>query len=162
MDFVFGLPKDLDGSTGILVFVDRLSRMAHLAAVPDSIDGKGTDLLFIDRLFRQHGLPLAIVSDRDPRYTGKFWKTIFKVLGTRLDMSTADHLQTEGQTEHVNRFLCEALRSVCAETPQRWSSMKPVVEFAMNNAVHSSTGFIPFYVNGLTHTRAPLTRPMRG
>ena len=56
-------------------------------------------MLFIDRVFRQHGLPLAIVSDRDPRFTGKFWKSIFKVLGTRLDMSTADHPQTDGQTE---------------------------------------------------------------
>ena len=56
MDFVFGLLKDCDGNTGIVVFVDRLSKMAHLAAVPDSIDGKGTAMLFIDRVFRQHGL----------------------------------------------------------------------------------------------------------
>ena len=91
MDVVFGLPKDCDGNTGIVVFVDRLRKMAHLAAVPDSIDGKGTAMLFIDRVFRQHGLPLTIISDRDPRFTGKFWTSIFKVLGTRLDMSTADH-----------------------------------------------------------------------
>ena len=55
-----------------MVFVDRLSKMAHLAAVPDSIDGEGTAKLFIDRVFRQHGLPAAIASDRDPRFTGKF------------------------------------------------------------------------------------------
>ena len=55
MDFVFGLPKDSNGNTGIVVFVDRLSKMANLAAVPDSIDGEGTALLFIDRVFRQHG-----------------------------------------------------------------------------------------------------------
>ena len=162
MDFMFGLPKDSDGNTGIVVFVDRLSKMAHLAAVPDSIDGEGTALLFIDRVFRQHGLPLAIVSDRDPRFTGKFWKSVFKVLGTRLDMSTADHPQTDGQTERVNRVLGDVLRSVCAETPKRWSSMLPIVEFAMNNAVHASTGFTPFYVNGLTHPRVPLTIPLRG
>ena len=51
MDFVFGLPNDLEGNTGIVVFVDRLSKMAHLAAVPDSIDGEGTALLFLDRVF---------------------------------------------------------------------------------------------------------------
>ena len=162
MDFMFGLPKDSDGNTGIVVFVDRLSKTAHLAAVPDSIDGEGIALLFIDRVFRQHGLPLAIVSDRDPRFTGKFWKSVFKVLGTRLDMSTADHPQTDGQTERVNRVLGDVLRSVCAETPKRWSSMLPIVEFAMNNAVHASTGFTPFYVNGLTHPRVPLTIPLRG
>ena len=66
MDFVFGLPRDAGGNTGIVVFVDRLSKMAHLAAVPDSIDGVGTAQLFLDRVFRQHGLPEIIVSDRDP------------------------------------------------------------------------------------------------
>ena len=105
MDFMFGLPKDAQGNTGIVVFVDRLSKMAHLAAVPDTIDGEGTATLFIDRVFRQHGLPVAIVSDRDPRFTGKFWNSVFKVLGTRLDMSTADFPQTDGQTEQMNRVI---------------------------------------------------------
>ena len=72
-------------------------------------------MLFIHRVCRQHGLPLAIISDRDPRFTDKFWTSIFKVLGTRLDMSTADHPQTDGQTEHVNRVIGYVFRSVCAE-----------------------------------------------
>ena len=118
MDFVFGLPKDRVGNTGIVDFVDRLSKMAHLAAVPESVDGKGAAMLFIDRVFRQHGLPVAIVSDRDPRFTGKFWTSVFKVLGTRLDMSTADHPQTDGQTERVNRVIGDILRSVYAEAPR--------------------------------------------
>ena len=64
-------------------------------------------------------------------------------------MSTSDHPQTDGQTERVNRS--------DAEMPRRWSSMLPIVEFAMNNAVHASIGYIPFYVNGLTHPRVPLS-----
>ena len=71
MYFVFGLSKDRDDNTGIVVFVDRLSNMVHLVAVPDSIDGKVTAMLFIDRVFFQHGLPLAIISDCDSRFTGK-------------------------------------------------------------------------------------------
>ena len=121
MDFVFGRPKDLAGNTGIVVFVDRLSEMAHLAAVLDTIDGEGSATLFIDRVFRQHGLPVAIATDRDPRFTGKFWKSIFRVLGTRLDMSSADHPQTDGQTERVNRVIEDVLRSLCAQTPKRRS-----------------------------------------
>ena len=101
MDFLFGLPKDSHGNTGIVVFVDRLSKMAHLATVPDTIDGEGTVMLFIDRVFRQYGLPLAVIADRYPHFTGKFWKSFFKVLGTRLDLLTADHPQTDGQTERV-------------------------------------------------------------
>ena len=147
MDFVFGLPKDSEGNTSIVVFVDRLSKLAHLAAVPDSIDAEGTAKLFIDRVFRQHGFPVAIVSDRDPRFTGKFWKSIVKVLVTRLDMSTADHPQTDGQTERVNCVINDILRSVCADTPMRWSSMLPVAVFALDNAVHASTSYTPFYVN---------------
>ncbi|CAI5731704.1 unnamed protein product [Peronospora farinosa] len=124
MYFMFGLPKDSHGNTGIVVFVDRLSKMTHLAAVPDSIDGVGTAELFIDRVFRQHGLPVAIVSDRDPRFTVKFWKSVFQF--------------------------------------KRWSSMLPVVEFALNNSVHASTGCTPIYVNGLTHPRVPLMLPPSG
>ena len=150
MDYVFGLPKYSDGNTGIVVFVDRLSKMAHLVAVTDSIDVEGTSLMFIDGVFRQHGPPLKIVSDRDPRFTGKFWKAIFKVLGPRLDMSTADHPQTDCQSVLANRVLCDVLRRLSAETPRRWSSMLPIVEFAMNKGVHASTGYTPFYVNGLT------------
>ncbi|GMF57423.1 unnamed protein product [Phytophthora fragariaefolia] len=162
MDFVFGLPPDAAGNTGVMVFVDRLSKMAHLAAVPDTIDGEATASLFLDRVFRQHCLPEAVVSDRDPRFTGKFWTSIFAVLGTRLDMSTADHTQTDGQTERVNRVVEDVLRSICAETPKRWGAMLPLVEFALNNAVHASTGYTPFYVNGLSHPRVPLTPPRPG
>ena len=127
MNFVFDLPNDSDGNTGIVVFGDRLSKIAHLAAEPDLIDGEGTAFLFIDRVFRQHGLPLAIFSDRDPRFMGKFWKAIFKVLGTRLYMYTADHPQTDGQTERVNRVLGDDLRSACAETPRFGDQCSPLL-----------------------------------
>ena len=73
--------------------------MDQLAAVLDSIDGKGTAMLFIDRVFRQHGLPLEIISDRDPRFTRKFWTSIFKVLG--MDMLTTDHPQTGSHTSEL-------------------------------------------------------------
>ncbi|GMF14761.1 unnamed protein product [Phytophthora fragariaefolia] len=74
-------------------------------------------------------------------------------------MSTADHPQTAGQTERVNRVLEDVLRSVGAAEPTRWSTLLPQEEFALKNAVHSSTGFTPFYVNGLRHPRTPLTLP---
>ena len=77
-------------------------------------------------------------------------------------MSTADHPLTDGQTERVNRVIGDILRSVCAETPKRWISMLPVVEFALNNAVDASTGYTLFYVNRLTHPRVPLTLTLRG
>ncbi|POM68663.1 LOW QUALITY PROTEIN: Putative retroelement [Phytophthora palmivora] len=153
----FGLPADDRGNTGILVFVCRLSKMVHLAPVRDKVTGKQAAQLFLDSVFRYHGLPETIVSDRDPRFTGAFWDTLFQLLGTKLMMSTADHPQTDGQTERVNRVLEDTLRSICAEAPRSWSDQLPMVEFALNNAVHASTGFTPLYLNGLRHPQVPLT-----
>ncbi|KAE9013736.1 hypothetical protein PR001_g15328 [Phytophthora rubi] len=159
MDFIFELPADARGHTGILVFVCRLSKMVRLAAARKSVTAPQTAQLFVDNVFRHHGLPKAFVSDRDPRFVSHFWQHLFRLLGTRLDMSTADHPQTDGQTERVNRVLEDILQSVCAAEPTKWSTLLPQVEFALNHAVHSSTGFTPFYVNGLRHPRTPLTLP---
>ncbi|POM57344.1 Pol protein [Phytophthora palmivora] len=114
LDFVFGLPADDKGNIGILVFVCRLSKMVHLAPVRDKVTGKQAAQLFLDSVFRYHGLPETIVSDRDPRFTGAFWDTLFQLLGTKLVMSTADHPQTDGQMERVNRVLEDTLRSISA------------------------------------------------
>ena len=69
---------------------------SHLATVTDSIVGQGTAQLFVDRVLRQHGLSVAIFFERDPPFTSKFWKSIFQVVGTRLNMFAVDHLQTDG------------------------------------------------------------------
>ena len=118
--------------------------------------------MFIYQVLRQHFFPVVIISHRDHRFTGKFWKSLIEVLDTCLGMSTADHPQTDGKTERVNCGIGDNLRSVCADTPRRCSQMLPVVDFALNNAVHASTSYIPSYVNGLTHPRIPLTLPRSG
>ena len=125
MDFIFGLPKDKHNNTGILVFVDRFSKMVHLAAVPESINADGSAQLFVDTVFRLHGMPIELVSDRDPRFTAKFWQCMFRQLGTQLSMSTSDHPQTDGQTERVNRVLEEILRSF-VHSFQSWSEFLPM------------------------------------
>ncbi|KAG2960925.1 hypothetical protein PC119_g26258 [Phytophthora cactorum] len=90
-------------------------------------------------MFKHHGMPLDIVSDRDPRFTARFWQEEFTLLGTQLSMSTADHPQTDGQTERVNRVLGDLLKSY-AHSFQQWSECLPMAEFAINNPVHASTG----------------------
>ncbi|KAE8963808.1 hypothetical protein PF011_g28900 [Phytophthora fragariae] len=111
MDFIFGLPRDAEGRTGVLVFVDRFSKMVHLAPVAAEVTADESAELFLDLVFRHHGLPESIVSDRDPRFTSAFWTRLFALLGTRLLMSTAAHPETDGQTERVNRVLEDVLRS---------------------------------------------------
>ncbi|POM77753.1 Gag/polymerase/env Polyprotein [Phytophthora palmivora] len=133
--------------------------------------------LFLDSVFRNHGIPETIVSDKDPRFMGAFWDSLFQLFRTKLTKPTADHPQTDDQTEPVNRVLEDTLHSICAEAPRSWSYQLPMVEFALNNAVHASTGFTsflwlilhstirythqrfftPFYLNGLRHPQVPLT-----
>ena len=154
MDFIFGLPPDSLNRTGILVFVDRFSKMVHLVPVKDSVSAKETAQLFVDTVFRSHGMPKEIVSDRDPRFTSVFWRAVFKLIGTNLAMSTAAHPETDGQTERVNRVLEDVLRSY-ATTFSSWSSFLSIAEFAINNSVHASHGFTPFFVNFGRHPHVP-------
>uniref|UniRef100_H3G5J6 Integrase catalytic domain-containing protein n=1 Tax=Phytophthora ramorum TaxID=164328 RepID=H3G5J6_PHYRM len=83
--------------------------------------------LFVDMVFRHHGMPLDIVSDRDPRFTARFWQEVFTLLGTQLSMSTADHPQTDGQTERVNRVLVDTMKSYTHSFHQ-WSDCLPMAE----------------------------------
>ncbi|KAG2788093.1 hypothetical protein Pcac1_g2812 [Phytophthora cactorum] len=128
--------------------------MAHLAAVPAEVTAVQTARLFVDMVFKHHGMPLDIVTDRDPRFTARFWQEVFTLLGTQLSMSTADHPQTDGQTERVNRVLGDLLKSY-THSLQQWSDCLPMAEFAINNSVHASTGNTPFYVNAMRHPRLP-------
>ncbi|KAG3124251.1 hypothetical protein PI126_g23333 [Phytophthora idaei] len=150
MDFVFGLPPDSKQRTSVVVFVDRFSKMVHLAAVT----AVQTARLFVDMVFKHHGMPLDIVSDGGPRFTARFWQEVITLLGTQLSMSTADHPLTDGQTERVNRVLGDLLKSY-AHPFHQWSDCLPMAEFAINNSVHASTGHTPFYVNAMRHPRLP-------
>ncbi|KAF1326182.1 Pol protein, partial [Globisporangium splendens] len=154
MDFIFGLPRDTRGRNGILVFVDRFSKMVHLAPVSDKISAEKTAKVFVDVVFRLHELPVEIVSDRDTRFTSKFWRALFGLLDTKLSMSTAAHPETDGQTERVNRVLEDVLRSY-ATSFKEWNEFLPLAEFALNNSTHVSTGHSPFYMNYGIHPRVP-------
>ncbi|KAF1325111.1 Pol protein, partial [Globisporangium splendens] len=95
-----------------------------------------------------------IVSDRDTRFTSKFWRALFRTSGHQVSMSTAAHPETDGQTERVNRVLEDVLRSY-ATSFKEWSEFLPLAEFALNNSTHVSTGHSPFYVNYGIHPRVP-------
>ncbi|KAF1336389.1 Pol protein, partial [Globisporangium splendens] len=129
-------------------------KMVHLAPVSDEISAEKTAKVFVDVVFRLHGLPVEIVSDRDTRFTSKFWRALFGLLDTKLSMSTVAHPETDGQTERVNRVLGDVLRSY-ATSFKEWSEFLPLAEFALNNSTHVSTGHSPFYVNYGIHPRVP-------
>ena len=95
-----------------------------------------------------------IVSDRDLLFTYAFWTSLSEIPGTKLKMSIAAHSETDEQTERVFRVLEDVLRSY-ATSFTSWTAFLPLAEFALNNAVHASTGLTPFFVNSSFHPRVP-------
>ncbi|KAL0311786.1 UNVERIFIED_CONTAM: Transposon Tf2-11 polyprotein [Sesamum radiatum] len=113
MDYISGLPKVGDLGS-IIVVVDRLSKYATFIAAPKHVTAEGTAHLFFKHIVKYWGLLKDIVSDRDSRFTGVFWTELFKILGSKLSMSSSYHPQSDGQTERFNSMLEEYLRHFCA------------------------------------------------
>ena len=107
--------------------------------------------IFVDNVFRLHGLPEVIISDRDPRFTGKFWGALFNLLGTDLWFSTVFQPQADGQSERMIQTLENFLRPYVERQPQTWSEYLALAEFVANNAVNVATGYSPFYLNSGDH-----------
>jgi hypothetical protein len=85
------------------------------------------------------------VSDRDSKFTSEFWKNLFHILGTKLNMSTSYHPQTDGQTEIMNRHIIAYLRYYIAPLGKDWAKHHANAEFALNNHTSSTTGQTPFF-----------------
>ena len=111
MDFVDGLPKSRKGNESIWVIVDRLTKSAHF--VPISVHRTADKLarLYVREIVRLHGIPISIVSDRDTLFVSEFWESFQQAMGTRLDLSTAYHPETDGQSERVNQVIEDMLRT---------------------------------------------------
>jgi hypothetical protein len=158
MDLITGLPITRHGQhDAIVVFVDKLSKMVHYAPCTTTIDAPALAKIFFREVVRLHGVPEIIISDRDPRFTSHFWTALWKELGTKLNMSTSYHPQTDGQTENANRTLENMLRAYVSYHQDDWDERLTAAEIAVNNSHHSSTGFTPYYMNSGQHPRLPLT-----
>ena len=101
MDFVFKLPCTQRRHDGIWVIVDRLMKSVHFLAVKETFSLRRIAELFIQEIVRLHGVPVSIVSDKDTRFTSRFWRSLQQALGIKLHFSTAFHPQTDGQSERT-------------------------------------------------------------
>ena len=146
MDFIVGLPKS-QGYTKIWVIVARFSKMAHFIPLKSEEHIKELALIFLKEIWRLHGLPATIISDRDTRFTSKFWMSLMQLLQVKLNVSTAFHPETDGQTERVNQTLEQYLRSYCSYQQDDWVSLLPFAEYAYTISLSESAKASPFEVN---------------
>jgi transposase InsO family protein len=151
LDLITDLPRSTayDGNSfdSIATFVCMLTKQAHFIRCNKTITAPHLTSLFLDQIYRLHGLPTIFVSDRDPRFTSSFWASIFRTLGTKLNMSTSHHPQTDGQTERTHRTIEQILRAYVHPLHDDWASWLPVAEFAYNSQHHRSIRTSPFMAN---------------
>ncbi|KAJ9510305.1 hypothetical protein QJQ45_015781 [Haematococcus lacustris] len=154
MDLIVKLPASGPNKyDSILVFVDRLTKMVHLVKTWESMTATQYAKLFLEHVFRLHGMPRSVVSDRGPQFHNKFWAEVTKLLQVQVNLSSAYHPETDGQTERVNRVIEEMLRHFIRPDQRDWAEYLPLVEFAINNAWQESVRSTPFYLNYGYHPR---------
>ena len=156
MDFVVGLPFIGRKNDSVWVVVDRLTKSAHFLPVRTDYSLDKLVVLYIKEIVRLHGIPISIISDRDSRFTSRFWGKLQDALGTRLNFSTAFHPQTNEQSKIVILILEDMLRSYVIDYEGSWDRHIPLVEFMYNNSFQSSIGMAPYEALYGRKCRTPL------
>ncbi|GJY41569.1 putative reverse transcriptase domain-containing protein [Tanacetum coccineum] len=144
MDFVTKLPKSSSGHDTIWVIVDRLTKLAHLLPIREDYKTEKLAKIYTNEIVARHGVPVSIISDRDGRFTSHLWQAFQEALGMRLDISTAYHPQTVGQSERTIQTLEDMLRACVMDFGGSWDTHLPLIEFSYNNSYHTSTKYAPF------------------
>ncbi|MBN2228639.1 MAG: DDE-type integrase/transposase/recombinase, partial [Candidatus Thorarchaeota archaeon] len=144
MDFVVGLPRTAKGHDAIWVVVDRLTKSAHFMSIKTTFSLEQLASLYVQEIVRLHGVPKSIVSDRDARFTSKFWRSVQRAMGTNLNFSTAFHPQTDGQSERTIQILEDMLRACVLDFKGTWNRYLPLIEFSYNNSYQATIGMAPY------------------
>ncbi|GJW16343.1 putative reverse transcriptase domain-containing protein [Tanacetum coccineum] len=144
MDFVTKLPRTSRGHDTIWVIMDRLTKSTNFLPMREDYKQERLARLYLNEIVARHGVPISIISNGDSRFTSRFWQSMQEALGTRLDMSTAYHPQTDGQSEHTIKTLEDMLRACILDFRGSWDVHLPLVEFSYNNSYHASVRYAPF------------------
>ncbi|GJZ91030.1 putative reverse transcriptase domain-containing protein, partial [Tanacetum coccineum] len=143
-DFVIKLLRTSSGLDTIWVIVDWLTKSAHFLPMREDYKMDRLARLYLNKIVARHGVPISMIADHDSRFTSRFWQSMQEALGTRLDMSTAYHPQTDSQSEHTIQTLEDMLRMCVLNFEGRWDVHLPLVEFSYNNSYHYSVRCVPF------------------
>jgi len=162
MDMKSGYDKTTRGNDAAWVFVDKLTRRAHIVPCNKSHDTPALARMYMDNVVRHHGVPRRIISDRDPKMTAKFWQQLQQVVGTKLNMSTAHRAMTDGGSERYIQTITGMLRAFVQDNPTDWDLYIAAVEFAYNDSIHPETGFTPFQLDMGRDPSTPMQLLMQG
>ncbi|GJZ54481.1 putative reverse transcriptase domain-containing protein [Tanacetum coccineum] len=143
-DLVTKLPKSSSGYDAIWVIVDRLTKSAHFLPIREDYKTEKLARIYINEIVARHGVPVSIISDRDGRFASHLWQALQKALGTKLNMSTTYHPETDGQSERTIQTLEDMLRACVMDFGGSWDTHLPLVEFSYNNSYHKSIKCAPF------------------
>src|SRR5258705_173453 len=143
IDMIGELP-DSKGYNAILMVVDHLSKWIHAIPTVTSLDSAGVARLFLGHIWRHHRLPEEVISNCRSAFISNFSCELAALLGVKLTPSTSYHLQTDGQTEHINQEIEVYLQVFVSHRQDNWADWLPLVEFAYNNKVHSATHWTLF------------------
>nr|GEV89604.1 putative reverse transcriptase domain-containing protein [Tanacetum cinerariifolium] len=144
MDFVTKLPRTSNGHDTIWVIVDHLTKSSHFIPTQETESMDTLTWLYIKEIISRHGVPISIISDRNSHFTSRIWQSLQNALGTQLDMSTAYHPETDGQSERTIQTLEDMLRACAIDFGKGWEKHLPLVEFSYNNSYHASIKAAPF------------------
>nr|GEU32934.1 putative reverse transcriptase domain-containing protein [Tanacetum cinerariifolium] len=144
MDLVTKLPKSSSGHDAIWVVVDRLTKSAHFLPIREDYKTEKLARIYINEIVARHGVPVSIILDRDGRFASHLWQALQKALGIKLNMSTAYHPETDGQSERTIQTLEDMLRACVMDFGGSWDTHIPLVEFSYNNSYHKSIKCAPF------------------
>ncbi|GJU14011.1 putative reverse transcriptase domain-containing protein [Tanacetum coccineum] len=148
MDFITKLPRTPSGYDSIWVIVDRLTKSAHFIPMNEKYKMEKLTRLYLKEIVCRHGVPPCLIyfrpGLRDPRFASRFWRSLQKSLGTNLDMSTAYHPETDGQSERTIQTLEDMLRACVIDFGSGWDKHLPLAEFSYNNSYHASIKAAPF------------------
>ncbi|GJX45871.1 putative reverse transcriptase domain-containing protein, partial [Tanacetum coccineum] len=146
MDFVTKLPKTASGQDMIWVIVDRLTKSLYFFFLTTKENDSMEKLTrqYLKEVVSRHGVPVSIISDRDGRFVSQFWQSLQEAFGTQLDMSTAYHPETDGQSERTIQTLEDMLRACVIDFRKGWDRHLPLIEFSYNNSYHTSIKATPF------------------
>ncbi|KAJ0476778.1 putative nucleotidyltransferase, Ribonuclease H [Helianthus annuus] len=144
MDLVTKLPKTRKGHDAIWVIVDRLTKSAHFLPIRETYSSERMAKIYVNEIISRHGVPVSIVSDRDTRFTSRYWQGFHESMGTKLLFSTAYHPQTDGKSERTIQTLIDMLRACVIDFGGSWDDHLPLVEFSYNNSYHNGIQMAPY------------------